>query len=444
MKIVNGICYVIIIISFVLWIYGRKQTRQSGWFLFLHKHIYLLTILFAANTASLVFSLTRHQGEIYVQREDYDGSEKEIGVVLQSGTTEEEIYLTVSPRTLTKTQQTEKMQEAFTYLDDHIKGTNKSLDHVTDNLDITLDSKQFPFEEEIRPDDYSLLDEEGNIRNDEDWLLEQGYSESDIQAGIKTGITITLWYGTKSQEQYYEMVIFQKEKNYTEKLFADIRKQLMLEEQRTTHEDGFTIPAVMDTVSITPGDGGECTPIYVLICGFLICGLLILREKEAARQAEKQKQAQLLRCYPWFVNEMVLMLGAGMQVKNIIALLLADYEKEERKGADDREPLMAELLTANQSLHMGMPEQQVYYQLGRRLKLPCYIKLMTLLEQNVKRGTKGLSIFFEQEEAQALEDRKNLAKQYGEEAGTKLLGPMIILLLVIMLMIMIPAFMSFY
>ena len=137
------------------------------------------------------------------------------------------------------------------------------------------------------------------------------------------------------------------------------------------------------------------------------------------------------------------MLGAGMQVKNIIALLLADYEKEEKKGGDDREPLMAELLTANQSLHMGMPEQQVYYQLGRRLKLPCYIKLMTLLEQNVKRGTKGLSIFFEQEEAQALEDRKNLAKQYGEEAGTKLLGPMIVLLLVVMLIIMIPAFMSF-
>ena len=61
----------------------------------------------------------------------------------------------------------------------------------------------------------------------------------------------------------------------------------------------------------------------------------------------------------------------------------------------------------------------------------------------MKRGTKGLAAFFEQEEAQALEERKNLAKKYGEEAGTKLLGPMMILLLVIMLMIMIPAFMSF-
>ena len=37
----------------------------------------------------------------------------------------------------------------------------------------------------------------------------------------------------------------------------------------------------------------------------------------------------------------------------------------------------------------------------------------------------------------------NEAKKYGEEAGTKLLGPMILLLVIVMMMIMIPAFMSF-
>ena len=113
------------------------------------------------------------------------------------------------------------------------------------------------------------------------------------------------------------------------------------------------------------------------------------------------------------------------------------------KQKDYREVLIHELKYSRHSLALGMPEEQVYYQLGRRLKLPCYIKLMTLLEQNVKRGSRGLIGIFEQEEVIALEERKNLAKRYGEEAGTKLLGPMILLLLVIMLMIMIPAFLSF-
>ena len=127
-----------------------------------------------------------------------------------------------------------------------------------------------------------------------------------------------------------------------------------------------------------------------------------------------------------------------MQVKNIIYVLLREHEKEEDLG-----PLMEELNIAKNSMEIGMSEEQVYYQLGRRLKLPCYIKLMTLLEQNVKRGGKGLTAIFEQEELAALEERKNLAKRYGEEAGTKLLGPMILLLLVIMCMIMIPAFLGF-
>ena len=37
----------------------------------------------------------------------------------------------------------------------------------------------------------------------------------------------------------------------------------------------------------------------------------------------------------------------------------------------------------------------------------------------------------------------NMAKKYGEEAGTKLLLPMIIMLIVVMAIIMVPALMSF-
>jgi hypothetical protein len=68
---------------------------------------------------------------------------------------------------------------------------------------------------------------------------------------------------------------------------------------------------------------------------------------------------------------------------------------------------------------------------------------MTLLEQNVTKGSKGMVSLLEQEERNAMNERINLAKKRGEEAGTKLLGPMILLLLIVMLMIMIPAFLSF-
>lgn len=443
MRIVNGILFGIIFILFGLCIYGKRQNKKREWQIFLQTHLYILVILLVANIGSFILSFSKEESQIYVKRESYDGEEKEMNLLFKNGEEEEEVSFTVHPRKYTKKEQGEKMQEAFCYLNEHIKGNNESLSHVVENIDLSLDYEKFPFEEEVRPDDYSLVDEEGNIRNEKSRLLEEGYSEKDLSDGIKTGITVILWYGEEKEEKHYEMTIYPEEKSDVERLFSNVLEQVRQQEKDTIHEEGFELPTVMDEVEIRNQAGNGMLSVHLIIFGFLISGLLFLKEQETKKQAEKERRDKLLRCYPWFVNEMVLMLGAGMQVKNIINLLITDYGEEQKTKADDREPLIEELRIARQSLNMGMSEQRVYYQLGRRLKLACYIKLMTLLEQNVKRGTKGLAAFFEQEEAQALEERKNLAKKYGEEAGTKLLGPMMILLLVIMLMIMIPAFMSF-
>ena len=49
----------------------------------------------------------------------------------------------------------------------------------------------------------------------------------------------------------------------------------------------------------------------------------------------------------------------------------------------------------------------------------------------------------ELEAIDAFEERKNMAKKYGEEAGTKMLFPMIVMLVVVMGIIMLPAVMAF-
>lgn len=50
-----------------------------------------------------------------------------------------------------------------------------------------------------------------------------------------------------------------------------------------------------------------------------------------------------------------------------------------------------------------------------------YLKLASLLSQNVKKGTTDILKLLEQESQSAFEQHKNLAKKKGEEAGTKLL-----------------------
>jgi hypothetical protein len=91
----------------------------------------------------------------------------------------------------------------------------------------------------------------------------------------------------------------------------------------------------------------------------------------------------------------------------------------------------------------GVPEGLAYVEYGRRCGLREYRKLGTLLEQNMRKGAKGLARLLEQESAESFEQRKNYARQLGEEAGTKLLLPMIMMLLIVMVIIMLPAILSF-
>ena len=91
----------------------------------------------------------------------------------------------------------------------------------------------------------------------------------------------------------------------------------------------------------------------------------------------------------------------------------------------------------------GVYEEKAYENLGQRLRLPVYVKLGGLLSQNVRKGSKDLLLVLNQEAKNAFEERKSQARRYGEEAGTKLLLPMVMMLSVVMILIIIPAFLSY-
>ena len=88
-------------------------------------------------------------------------------------------------------------------------------------------------------------------------------------------------------------------------------------------------------------------------------------------------------------------------------------------------------------------EQEAYERFGRRCRLQCYTRFSTLLVRNLRKGNDELLRILSDEAAAAFEKRKALARQKGEEAGTKLLLPMMLMLGVTLVMIMIPAYLGF-
>ena len=90
----------------------------------------------------------------------------------------------------------------------------------------------------------------------------------------------------------------------------------------------------------------------------------------------------------------------------------------------------------------GIPEAECYERFGSRCGLQLYLKFGSLLSQNLKKGTKGLRDVLYTESAVAFENRKREARKKGEEAGTKLLVPMFMMLGDVLLIVVVPAFLS--
>ena len=67
-----------------------------------------------------------------------------------------------------------------------------------------------------------------------------------------------------------------------------------------------------------------------------------------------------------------------------------------------------------------------------------------MLIQNLQKGSRQLADMLEKESMEAWDERKRKARVLGEAAATKLLVPMILMLLVVMAVIMIPACLAFY
>ena len=97
------------------------------------------------------------------------------------------------------------------------------------------------------------------------------------------------------------------------------------------------------------------------------------------------------------------------------------------------------MVTASNRIAMGVSESDAYAAFGRACRTHAYIKLGNLMSQNVRKGGEYFMQMLREEVGEAFAQRR----KRGEEAGTKLLLPMIMMLGIVLIIIVVPAFMSF-
>lgn len=153
----------------------------------------------------------------------------------------------------------------------------------------------------------------------------------------------------------------------------------------------------------------------------------------------QNREQQLLSDYPEILSKLLLLHGAGLTIQNSFTTIVQGAGTEKRTT----HYVYLEMERTLNRLKSGASELGTYTEFGNRCQLHPYKKLASLLEQNMKKGSKDLQDALRYEVADAFATHKTETLKSGEKASTKMLFPMIMIFLVIMIIILAPAFLSF-
>lgn len=211
--------------------------------------------------------------------------------------------------------------------------------------------------------------------------------------------------------------------------------------EKKQEEEKYYLPNELDGEIITwtrPWDTSGS--IFAVLC---VAGAFCIpfQKQRNNEKIKKERLDQMLLDYPNLVTRLSLLLEAGMTVRRAVGKIALDY-KRKRNGCVRY--AYEELLKSYYEMESGVMEEQVYENFGRRCGHPKYRALSALLVQNLKRGNRQLLEMLEQESAEAFEERKRYARVQGEAAATKLLIPMVLMLIVVLVILIVPACISFY
>lgn len=174
------------------------------------------------------------------------------------------------------------------------------------------------------------------------------------------------------------------------------------------------------------GDVDYSTLVIVPITG---TGLFFLADKNLDDQYKKRK-LELERDFPGFISKLVLLVNAGLNVRQAIERIAVDSKKDT--------PLYRELQCLIADIQAGASENEAYSDFAERCKIKQITNFISIIRQNMKLG--GTQMLFElrRMSTECWEMRKNVAKQLGETASSKLMIPLAIMLIAIILICVAP------
>lgn len=335
------------------------------------------------------------------------------------------LQVQVEERKLTKEEREKYFEQAKQELDQVILGNNASKEEITESLYLPETLQKGAVEAEYSFSDYEIFDPEGKLNQE---VTEPVMAEVTVEMTCQEETCLYQFFVQAVPRKLAEEEQYKKE---LEKRIA--------EENKKTGEDDLKLPETLAGKPLIWKEQKENRSLIAVFLGMAgAIGTILIQEEEKKRKEAERRQEMLLD-YPEIVSKLSLLLGAGMSIFSAWEKIAETYRKKRENKEIEKRYAYEEMLTVLYEIQSGTGELQAFENFGERCHLSEYRKLSSLILQNVRKGAKGMQRLLEEEEWEAFEQRKARAKKAGEEAGTKLLLPMGIMLVIVLAVLILPA-----
>lgn len=424
-----------------------KSAQNQGFLYRRDKLAYALMILLVGTILSFAMYVSSRQKERELRVIERGGSERTVSLTAQLGEEgnqrEETVTLQVEGKEYTQKEIEAYMEQIKEELPTLILGENEDIDHVTKPLNLFGSIDQNPVRVTWISGNYGLMDGKGKIR-----ALEIA------EEGELCMLTARLSCQGYEEEIRFYVRICPGEKTEDELLREELEQAIRRQEEADRTSWEITLPEeVAGNRVVWVRRTNDNSVVIMALAAALAAGVYFAKDRDLHKKI-RQRKGKLLLEYPEFVSRLVLLVGAGMTVRGAMYKMAETRqgrgtETSQEKTVHGKEAqgkaslIYEEVAYLCNELDSGISEAKAYYNLGRRCGEQRYIRLCMLLSQNLRKGTAELTALLRGESAEAFEERKRNARRIGEEAGTKLLLPMSMMLVIVMMIIMVPAFLSF-
>ena len=358
-------------------------------------------------------------------RETVGGKEKEYEMILDAGNVlkDYEFWVKVSPIN-------PSMEEAEEYFDRVIKEIDENFEDTMSEVPAgkTYLDKAVKADWSFSP--YGIIDAAGNINYEK--IIEDTQIEAQVELTCGEYIRIYSFSFLLLKPQLTE------EELLLQKVNDNLKKQMEVEGNTE-----IKLPTEIDGNQLVWTEKREYITPQIIFLEIITAVLYVVLKKRMKKEEEQRLIQKMEQDYPDLVSQLSLLLGAGMTTRQAWNRLGMQYNFKRRNGLVEKSIVYEAILRMNGRLAEGVSERVAYQEFRIEIPAQCYHKLMRILLGTLEKGSQGVCARLEEESRIAFEQRILHAKKQGEEASTKMLGPLMLMMLVVMGIVMLPAILSF-